>query len=212
MIGLKKILWFSLSLGLSALVFFVVLAACLFLSGVFDENDEKNPTAPHKNDGFVLNVSVLFADEEADKVFASVLSLNAYEKTVTAKEMDCEIPVENGKTLGEIYKSEGLYPFADAVRRYSGLNPIGFLKLNSNTFVTITDRMKNIVYNEGDKKMLVTGAMALKALDSRYFAEFCSTAGQIVLSSDLKKEFMFLSGLCENDLSYPRLYDITRGN
>ncbi len=212
MISLKKLLWFSLSLGISALTFFVVLVACLFLSGVFDKNDEKNPTTPHKNDGFVLNVSVLFADEESDRVFASVLTLNGYNKTVAVKEIDCEIPVENGKSLGEIYNEEGLYPFADAVRRYSGLNPIGFLKLNSNTFVIITDRMKNIVYNEGDKKMLVTGAMALKVLDSHYFAEFCSTAGNKVLSSDLKKEFIFLSGLCENDLSYPKLYDIVRGN
>ena len=194
------------------IVFFVVLAVCLFLSGVFNEDDEKNPTSPHKNDGFVLNVSVLFADEEADRVFASVLCLNGFEKTVEVKKMDCDVPIQNGKTLSEIYKQEGLYPFADAVRRHSGLNPIGFLKLNSNTFVTITDRLKNIVYNEDNNKMLVTGAMALKELDSRYFAEFCSTAGNIVLSSDLKKEFMFLSGLCENDLSYPRLYDIVRGN
>lgn len=194
------------------LMFFAVLAVCLFLSGVFEKNSEQTPTAPHKNDGFVLNVSVLFADEEADKVFASVLSLDGFEKSVTVKEIDCEMPIENGKTLGEIYKSEGLYPFADAVKRHSGLNPIGFLKLNSNTFVIITDRMKNIVYNDNDSKMLVTGAMALKELDSRYFAEFCSTAGGFVLSSDLKKEFMFLSGLCENDLSYPKLYDIVRGN
>ncbi len=185
---------------------------CLFLSGAFDREDEKKPTTPHQNDGFVLNVSVIFADDPADKVFASVLTLDGFNKTATAKEIDCENTFENGKTLSEIYKTEGLYPFANTVKRHSGLNPIGFIKLNSNTFVTITDRLKNIVYNDEDNRMLVTGVAALRLLDSGYFSEFCETAALMLLSSDMRKEYLFLSGICENDLSYPRLYDIVRGN
>lgn len=210
---LKKILWFSLSLSLSFIAFCIVVVLCLLLSGFFGQKTDAEPEAPRQKDGFILDVSVFFVDEPTDRLFATVLTLDTVNGTVTALPIDCRKTAESKKTLKEVYNTEGLYPFADAVERMSGRDVSGFIKLNSNTFVTITDRMKNIVYNdENDGVMLLTGVQAERLLDRENFCHFCQTVASGILDADIKKEFLIITGICETDLSYPLLYDLVRGN
>lgn len=210
---MKKILWFCLSLGVSGLLFLLTVAACFVFSKTSGKPSDNSSSKSFEANGFVMNVSVIFTDEATDRLFAAVLTLDGFDKTAESLQIDCEKPLKNGKSLRQIYKTEGLYPFADSVKQAFCKNSVGFIKFNSKSFEIITDRFKNIVYNdENNGKMLLPGVEAAQKLNSETFAEYCEVLCFGVLSSDMYNEYLILTEICETDLPYPFIYDVVRGN
>ena len=144
---MKKVLWFSISLGLSVIIFTIVTFLCLFLSG-WGRQKVKTEESPKSAEPFVLDVMVFFEDEATERRFASRLTLNFQTNLVLAEDIDLNLNV-GIKTLEEIYKTEGLYPFVEACNTSIGEKSLKFIKINSKTFTIITDRLGKIVYNSG---------------------------------------------------------------
>ena len=70
-----------------------------------------------------------------------------------------------------------------------------------------------IVYNsENNGKMLLTGVEATQNLNSESFANYCEFLASGLLSSNIYKEYLFLTEICQSDLPYPLLYAVVRGN
>ncbi len=208
---MRKIIWFSLSLGLSFVVFAIVAVLCVFLSGI-GRAEEKTENESTPDSRFVLDVMVLFVDEPTDRYLASVLCFDINSETVLAKTVDCSA-IRRGKTLAEIYKTEGIYPFASACAEVAGDIKLPFVKLNSNTFVIIADRLTKMVYNnKNNEQILLTSRQAEAQLNAENFSDFCIQVATAVFERGLQEEFLFVASVTENDLSYPRLHSKLTGD
>lgn len=207
---MRKIVWFSLSLGLSFVVFAIVAVLCVFLSGIGRaEEKTENESVPDRR--FVLDVMVLFVDEPTDRYLASVLCFDVNSETVLAKTVDCTA-IRRGKTLAEIYKTEGIYPFASACAEVAGNLKLPFVKLNSNTFVIITDRLTKMVYNKNNEQILLTSRQAEAQLSAENFSDYCVQVAKAVFERGIQEEFLFVASITENNLSYPRLHSKLTGD
>ncbi len=191
------------------LIFATVIVVCAFLSGVGKSADAtKDNTSILPQETEVLHIMALFCDETGDRYFASHLMLDLTHKTARAEPVDCEAKMD-GTFLSDVYKKDGLYPFASACIGTVSTEKMPFVKLNSNTFVIIADRLKNIVYNvKNNGKVLLTSRQTEQMLDNEIFSAFCVQYVESALSKNIKDEFLFIASVTENDLSYPRLYDI----
>lgn len=196
-----------MSLGLS-IVFFVVMATiCVFVSSVNKISTESNSSASYEKSGDLLQVMVFYCDLPTNKVFASCLSFDMQQKTISAQTVDCTQKVGE-KTLIDVHKTEGFYPFAECCIKMVSTEQLPFVKLNSNTFVIIGDRLKKIVYNDANgQRTLLTSRQAEQMLDKENFSSFCVQYAQMALEKDIVNEFLFVVSNTENSLSYPRLYD-----
>ena len=114
----------------------------------------------------------------------------------------------NVKNKEKIYSEQGFYPLVTACQNNSGNNSKFFFKINSESFVIITDRLGNLVYNDDNgNKVLLTGKQANDILTEQKFAKFCQILTESVLKSNTKDKFSFVATACENNLSYPFLYN-----
>lgn len=114
----------------------------------------------------------------------------------------------NVKNKQKIYSEQGFYPLVTACQKNSGNNSKFFFKFNSESFVIITDRLGNLVYNDDNgNKVLLTGKQANDILTEQNFAKICQILTESVLKSNTKDKFSFVATACENNLSYPFLYN-----
>ena len=198
-------LWFSLSWGVSVIIFAFVTILCFYFSGYGKRktNFEKTPESEKQ---YVLDVMVFFEDEATERRFASRLTLDFKTQTVLAEDIDLNSK-QSGKTLEEIYKTEGLYPFIEACNTLMGEKDLKFIKINSKTFTNITDRLGKIVYNDKlNNQTLLTSSQAERLLDAKNFSNICKTVARGVFTKDIEEEFLFIASTTQNDLSYPKFY------
>ncbi len=206
MIDLKKVLLFCLSLALSVILFAAVTVTSVLVSVDDKENTSQEPKPQAKAEPVTLEALLIYDDTLSDVQYAALVTVDLQSKTVISVPLRLETDKYEGKTLEDIYKNEGFYPFVNACKGVLENHSLKYVKINSNTFVTIADRTKKIVYNDKNEgKILLTGRQAAEKLSEDNFAFFFEQMATNLSKSNIKEEFLFTTKLCENDLSYPLL-------
>lgn len=197
---LKKALHFAASFLAAFLLFsmlffvFFEIATYKRLDVTNNEQTKKESEAKEKEKLSFLSIYI-----DKDKIFIAEIIIKQSEIRA--------IPL-NVNNKEKIYKEQGLYPLVTACEKVSSNYSKQFLKINSESFVTITDRIENLVYNDDNgNEVLLTGKQANDILTEQNFADICKKLTESVLKSNTKDKFLFVANESENNLSYPFLYD-----
>lgn len=195
-------------MALSVVVFVTIVLAVALFSGIRlpVENRQNNISESNEDKG-IMQVMVIYCDDPTERYFACALSLDLHQNDVHTATVDCK-GTEGNKSLSDIYKTDGFYPFLSACTQKVSTEQLPFVKLNSNTFVIIGDRLKKIVYNtKNNQQVLLTSRQAEQQLNAENFSSFCAQYAESALKKDIINEFLFIASVTENNLSYPRLYE-----
>ena len=201
---LKKVLQFAVSFLAAFFVFFGLAFLLIFMSsGINGDNPSESRTESVQSTVLSqveeqVHVLVVFVDEM--QMFATQIAINKNKHTVNAVTVDTS-------GLDEVYENGGLYPFITECQAKAPNNPEYFLKINGESFVTITDRISGIVYNEADgNRVMLTGEQAKDMLSEQSFTEFCRQLTENVLKSNTKEHLLFIVNNSENNFSYSDIY------
>ena len=206
---MKKAVAFIGAFSLSVIIFASVIAVSLIVPDL--ENILSSDTSSSQNSSVAEQTetpreALLCIFEEGDKFYASVLMLDIDSAKCGFKNIDL-LEILGNKTYLQIYKTEGLYPFASAVMGKSYGDEPTFVKFNAETFAKTTDRLNGVVYNEKNKQFLLTGFQAVEAVSAETFPFFCEQLLQKAFEGNTEQEFLFVANRTENSLSYPKFYE-----
>ena len=210
---MKKAVAFIGAFSLSVIIFASVIAVSLIVPDL--ENLLSSDTSSSQNSSVAEQSetpreALLCIFEEGDKFYASVLMLDIDSAKCGFKNIDL-LETPGNKTYLQIYKTEGLYPFASAVMGKSYGDEPTFVKFNAETFAKTTDRFEKIVYNsEQDGEFLLTGSQAAEKLTAENFGFFCSILAEQMIKTGSVSDFLFICNTLENNISVKEISKLTK--
>lgn len=200
---MRKIITFISALVLS-LILFIAVALASFVLYHTKETGKENEIKSIQN-GAIIPLLAIYENAEENELYATFLELDTASGKCRSNVIDCD------NELKMRFYSNGLYPFVDECFKKAGADPAAFIALNSETFVILADRLNNIIYHEQNRgKRLLTGEQANELLTPQNFASFSSLMAEKAMQKGLADELVFVSRICENNLSYPRLLEKTK--